>query len=728
MRGIASIRGTTAPLIGQDAFYEVSALYPGTAISDYSQVKWKVFRKANGAWVELRGTLKTGRRVSFNFPQKWYGEELLIEAFLSNPEKKIPPGMVIRPVLGPKKIKTIELRDANGNAITQKPKYGQTITARVTTENMLGDTLRLSIWERDTLAATGHDSNGNTKLWNGNVRVTDSNGVATERIMLSPAMMTNSNKSWFEGGEHEYYMLVQADNTPPKYSPQTLSVENKEIVLSPNMPRVRPAQTQQTTLQLLEQMRLRVLNAMGIDTMPATGRTNTTINPGATVPNCGERYCVKKGEKSELIREINIRLSGFGGNVPTDEFTDRTEKTVKQFQKDYMKITPTGKICGNTLKAIDEFGVQYTYDFSQSKCTCGTCTGYGDGSNKGEYTGTAKTEMYHKYEYPGIHRSLFWALKAVVFYMQKDGGTYSLNKISSGYRCRVDNQQNGRSSTNHMGKALDIHFNKNGQRTRVVADIEAIRKDIYVKYLGAQYSWPAANKFSLETTAQGASTWVHYDVRSFESTYLEDKYFAKTDAAVKGETMVALALAQNLTNLCQCMGEGINATAPAAGSTTDRVDVNTLSLSEKGKQFIKDWEKFEPLPYNDSEDYCTVGYGHLIARDKCENITIPDEFKTAITEARASELFNSRLSGFETNVKSNVTVKLYQYEYDALVSLTFNSGSLKYPNLKRKLNSEDYDGAAAEFLDITNGGTAGLVTRRKAENNMFLNNVYDSTH
>ncbi|EKT3967485.1 hypothetical protein NTJ12_002577, partial [Flavobacterium psychrophilum] len=53
--------------------------------------------------------------------------------------------------------------------------------------------------------------------------------------------------------------------------------------------------------------------------------------------SCGEKFCIKKGDKSELIREINIRLAGFGGNVPTDEFTDRTEKMIKQFQRDYMK-------------------------------------------------------------------------------------------------------------------------------------------------------------------------------------------------------------------------------------------------------------------------------------------------------------------------------------------------------------------------------------------------------
>ena len=50
------------------------------------------------------------------------------------------------------------------------------------------------------------------------------------------------------------------------------------------------------------------------------------MDKNSTTTNCGEKYCIKKGDKSELIREINIRLAGFGCNEPTDVFTDRTER------------------------------------------------------------------------------------------------------------------------------------------------------------------------------------------------------------------------------------------------------------------------------------------------------------------------------------------------------------------------------------------------------------------
>ncbi|WP_394368412.1 glycoside hydrolase family protein [Kaistella gelatinilytica] len=84
-----------------------------------------------------------------------------------------------------------------------------------------------------------------------------------------------------------------------------------------------------------------------------------------------------------------------------------------------------------------------------------------------------------------------------------------------------------------------------------------------------------------------------------------------------------------------------------------------------------------------------------------------------------------------------ITVNLYQYEFSALVSLTFNTG-VKFlsiggakkgdTKIKLKINNKDYEGGADEMADVTNGGTVGLIKRRKAEINMFKTNTYDSTH
>ena len=107
----------------------------------------------------------------------------------------------------------------------------------------------------------------------------------------------------------------------------------------------------------------------------------------------------RKGDKGSLILEINFRLAGFGGMLPSKEFTELTEKGVIQFQKDYMKITPTGEVDLKTLYAIDEFSDKYRENITEYKCGCGQCDGFGQRQYKKEYIkNNAKTEAYHKYE------------------------------------------------------------------------------------------------------------------------------------------------------------------------------------------------------------------------------------------------------------------------------------------------------------------------------------------
>ena len=158
-----------------------------------------------------------------------------------------------------------------------------------------------------------------------------------------------------------------------------------------------------------------------------------------------------------------------------------------------------------------------------------------------------------------------------------------------------------------------------------------------------------------------------------------------------------------------------------------RVNPNTLSISQKGIDFIKSWEKLKLEAYDDSEGYATIGYGHLIWRNSINVKPLPTEFVNGITEAEAEEILRSDLSDAENKLKLAVNVNLYQHEYDALVSLIYNLGSTsKAPNLFRLLNSEEYDRAADEFADITNGGTRGLVIRRRDEINIFKNNIYNN--
>lgn len=467
--------------------------------------------------------------------------------------------------------------------------------------------------------------------------------------------------------------------------------------------------------------------------------------------NCGEKYCIKKGDKSELIREVNIRLAGFGGNVPTDEFTDRTEKMIKQFQRDYMKVPETGKICGNVLKAIDEFCNKWSEKISEYTCLCknvnsitSKCSGFGKGRYNGEYSSSSKIERYHKYERPGIHRSLLWGTSALRFYLSKQD-VYKYLWKTAGYRCWEHNNSVPRTSTNHMGKAVDIQFSKNGntiggKQESNLPLLREINDKFYSKYLNAKYQWiNGENNFSIEPIGLGTNqtySWIHLDVREFNNEYLDDKYFVKTQEKISNGSITELAKKLGFLNTCMCNSAGNNSDAkPKENDSNDkRIDPKKLKTSSKAKLFIKDWEKFDPNLYNDdSEDHhCTIGYGHLVHLGPC-NGSEPEEFKKGITKERALELFDSRLVDFEKAVQRDVTVPLYQYEFDALVSFLFNCGEnffvkKKAPKLHKHLLNKEYEEAAKEFLDVTSGGLGGLVKRRKAENNMFLNNVYDSKH
>ncbi|MGM8938604.1 LysM peptidoglycan-binding domain-containing protein [Psychrobacter glaciei] len=250
--------------------------------------------------------------------------------------------------------------------------------------------------------------------------------------------------------------------------------------------------------------------------------------------------CIFKGKNTDeaekkLVLEVNIRLAGFGGALPSDDFTDLTEKCIKQFQRDYMKAPETGKICGSLIKAIDEFNYKYPIGLyhEQMKCPCGQCSGFGNG-RMGVPSGRSIAN-----EYPGMHRSIVWAFKACMFYLSFTKIGYKALLVSSGYRCIVRNVQKGRKSVNHMGQALDVQFSRvsNGAIANSVADVEKIREVILVKSMGAEYRWDKKNEISLETTADGASSWVHFDSREYEQKYKKLNFYAKTVAEMVGSDL-----------------------------------------------------------------------------------------------------------------------------------------------------------------------------------------------
>lgn len=168
---------------------------------------------------------------------------------------------------------------------------------------------------------------------------------------------------------------------------------------------------------------------------------------------------------------------------------------------------------------------------------------------------------------------------------------------------------------------------------------------------------------------------------------------------------------------------------------------DTLHISAAGVALQQRYEKgpvatsphgFAPCMFLCPAGKPTIGWGHVI--------TEADAYlRTATIDAfGADRLLRQDNLRFELGVKALVKVPLKQYEFDAVVCLTYNIGVGKADGvpgdfadstLLKKLNADDRRGAADEFLKwnkyrdpkcgclrVANG----LTTRREDERALFL--------
>lgn len=154
-----------------------------------------------------------------------------------------------------------------------------------------------------------------------------------------------------------------------------------------------------------------------------------------------------------------------------------------------------------------------------------------------------------------------------------------------------------------------------------------------------------------------------------------------------------------------------------------------LDISPAGTAFIQKWEAFSSSLYDDVAGHCTVGFGHLVHKGNCDNSPSESDFTNGITKAQGTFLMASKLSEFVATVRSSVAIELTQYEFDALVSFAYNVGSRAFRDstLLRLVNSGQWSSIRGEMLQWVNAGhkrVQGLVNRRNAEANLFLQGFY----
>ena len=140
-------------------------------------------------------------------------------------------------------------------------------------------------------------------------------------------------------------------------------------------------------------------------------------------------------------------------------------------------------------------------------------------------------------------------------------------------------------------------------------------------------------------------------------------------------------------------------------------------ISKAGIDAICSYEGLGLEAYLDSANIWTIGYGTIIRN----GVKVKKGDTCTIEQAKA--YMASDLKSFEAAV-NKVKVPLNQNQYDALVSLTYNIGVNAFANstLLKKLNAQDYKGAAAQFVvwnKVKGRILQGLVNRRAKERKLF---------
>lgn len=146
-----------------------------------------------------------------------------------------------------------------------------------------------------------------------------------------------------------------------------------------------------------------------------------------------------------------------------------------------------------------------------------------------------------------------------------------------------------------------------------------------------------------------------------------------------------------------------------------------MKTSEVGLALIKHYEGFYSNPYKCPAGRWTVGYGHLIGN----GINLPDNWNRHFSVEEINDLLKRDLARFEQGVLRYITMPLNQYQFDSLVSFSFNLGlgTLQRSTIRQKLNRHDVKDAVKSLLQYNKAGgkvLKGLDLRRKEEAKLLL--------
>ena len=169
---------------------------------------------------------------------------------------------------------------------------------------------------------------------------------------------------------------------------------------------------------------------------------------------------------------------------------------------------------------------------------------------------------------------------------------------------------------------------------------------------------------------------------------------------------------------------------PAGPTSTARLQPSDLQFSSRGASFIAAYEGYRSTAYNDAGGHCTIGYGHLIHRGRC---TAGDVARWGTLESdRALALLWQDAQTYAAGVRAALPdTPLYQHEFDALVSLSYNigNGGFRSSSVRASLAQSEPDYAAVpdrmlRWVSSSGMKLPGLQRRRVNEGKLFSTGSY----
>lgn len=155
-----------------------------------------------------------------------------------------------------------------------------------------------------------------------------------------------------------------------------------------------------------------------------------------------------------------------------------------------------------------------------------------------------------------------------------------------------------------------------------------------------------------------------------------------------------------------------------------------MKASENALQLLHQFEKFKPYLYDtDGGGHCTVGWGHLVHRGKCDGRENEKQFLEGITQTTGDTLLKSDLEWAENSVSRMLAangVLANQNQFDALVVFAFNVGSGNFAKVVKRVKEaadpfdvNKFPDQMQQYVHSNGRFSKGLQARRNAEIALF---------